>query len=244
MRLKALSLLSLFCLLYGVSALALKSSAPYVGAGVGYNIFHSDVRLSGSNANGPPPDTGTMVLPVNKTFPNVNLFAGYRHNICADKYFLGGELFVTPLADTMKKVDIDALLSDNIGVAVVPVYQNIQLKLVRQFSTGVTFVGGRYFDDQTAAFVSISALGSRFRITHGDDSPQSTSKNKFVFGFAPGVGVKHYIMPRLPLTFQYSYQIYNTFSTGNMNTVDAGSIEYKFKNNRYHNVLLSLAWEI
>lgn len=241
MRLGILPSLLTLSLVYSGSVAAQKSRAVYMGAGATYNYFHSDVGVSGTNDN-VPPETGTKNLTLNKQFPNVNVFAGYRHNICDDLYFLSGDVAVSPLQDTLKKTNIPVLLGDVVGA--VAVYQHIQLKVVRTFSAGVDLKIGRYFDKETAGFLSLGLLGSQFRITHRDDTPESVSNKKFVFGFAPGVGLRHYVKPRLPITFQYSYQMYNTFSTHNMDVSNTGShIKYKFKDPRYHSFLVSLAWE-
>ena len=225
------SKISLVCLLMAASSFA-NDTGFYTGVGAVYSSFHSDLKVSASV----PPDSADYTFDIKKGSLNLNLFAGYQKYM--GNHFIAGEVFVTPLQDTLKKTKVDAY--EDVGNAM---FNDINIKTWRKFSAGLRFKYGRHFNDKTAGFVSLGLVGSQFKVKHTDDSPQSSKYQKYQIGYAPGAGIKYYIKDRMPITFQYDYEVYKRFSTKNMSSVIPGNITYK-PENKYHNFMVSISCEL
>ena len=232
----SLGLLGILC----SSAAVAHESGFYTGAGavLSNGQANTAVKVTGNGGT----DHNNYSFNISKTSGNLDLFGGYQKYFGSS--FMGAEAFINPLQDSAKKTNEGTWRGfGNVGVIM---FQNIQLKTVRKFSAGVRFKYGRHFDNKTAAFLSLGLLGSQFKVRHADASPQTVNYQKFLFGYAPGAGLKYYIKPHLPLSLQYEYQIYNLLTTKNMTdpAVSPGdNIQYKMKN-RYHSFTLSLSCEL
>ncbi|MFN7662693.1 MAG: outer membrane protein [Alphaproteobacteria bacterium] len=227
------SKISLACL-FLASAAGAQTSGFYTGVGAVYSSFHSDLKISASV----PPDFGDYTFDIKKGSMNLKFFAGYQKYM--GNHFIAAEVFATPFQDTLKKTTVGSYESRGAGALM---FNDVQIKTWRRFSAGLNLKYGRHFDDRTAAFVTLGLVGSQFKVRHSDDTPQSINYQKYQMGYAPGAGIKYYIKDRMPITFQYDYEVYKKFSTKNMSLLPGSNITYK-PENKYHNFMISISCEL
>lgn len=228
----SLGLLGMLC----SSAAVAHESGFYTGAGAILSSAQADTKVM---AIVPAVGTYADTFPIRKPSWSGVLFGGYQKYF--DSGFLAGEIFANPFQDSIKKTTPQDYVDRQNGNIL---FQGIQVKTLRKFSVGARFKYGRHFDNKTAAFISLGLIGSQFRVNHRDTiTPQSVNYKAFLFGYAPGAGLKYYVKPHLPISFQYEYQIYNTLKTKDMSLVAGDSLIYKVKN-RYHSFMLSVSCEI
>lgn len=235
MKLKfSLGLIGALC----AGSAAAHESGFYTGVGASFSNAQAQTNVHATTEGG---GFNSLNFNIQKTSWNADFFGGYQKYFGSN--FFAGEAFLDPFQDTVKKTSIGAYTNFADGDIL---FQDIELRTLRKFSLGARFKYGRHFDAKTAAFVSLGLLGSRFKVRHGDSSPETVNYQTFLFGYAPGAGVKYYLKPHMPISFSYEYQIYNQLTTKNMTSpaISPGdNIQYKIKN-RYHNFMISISCEL
>lgn len=215
--------------LLSTTALASSPCGFYGGAGVGISTTDVNSRIFTNNGA----DSGSENLTKKKTTVIGRFFVGRQQPVWRDCFF-SGEVFVAPKEYAQKTVGID-IVDPVTGNAT---NQNVRLTVERSFTFGAEAKFGRYFDEKTAAYVSLNINGSNVKISYGEFGANTGSDKKFVFGIAPGVGVLHHCTPKDVVKFGYQYETQTKWTTKDLDPSTTDSFNVRSRN-RAHAFVLS-----
>ncbi len=187
-----------------------KRHGAYVGLGALYSKPNNKLTAVTTNSHllGANTDSNNVKTSSKSTIAG-RLLVGY-HAKWHNDVFAQAELF-GQLADPQQKTDtINGKNS----------LEELTIKLKRQWTTGMTFRVGYYFNEAVGAFLSAGPSYSQFKTTvgsvQGDKFSLTKSQTQKVWGANFGGGFIYNVTDSVLLKAEYSYERYKKFKTNTL----------------------------
>lgn len=212
---------------------------PYVGIGVGLSKSQNAFKANFSNVIG----SDSKTLNMDGTGPNESLFVGIRNQ--QKNFFTGAEIFTTFHQLNVKRKE-NVFYLTVVGFPFFPI-GTLDFEVNQKYSNGGSFHIGKDITNFLDVFFKFDMFWSKFTIKYVNSNSPTThgQENKWLFGYAPGVGVQLKLTENIATRLDYSYRIYNEFRSKNIsqemgvaNTVITGRILP-----RVHQFALSLIYK-
>lgn len=198
---------------------------PYVGLGIGLSKSQNTFKANFSNVIG----SDSKTLNMDGTGPSESLILGIRNQ--QKNFFLAGEIFTTYHQINVKRKE-NAFYLTVIGFPYL-LLGKLDFEVQQKYTNGAGIQIGKDITNSLDVFFKFDVFWSKFTIKYvNSDTPSfHGQENKWLFGYAPGVGIQFKLAQNLAARFDYSYRIYNEFRSKNIsqetavaNTVITGKI--------------------
>ncbi|MBM3633190.1 MAG: porin family protein [Alphaproteobacteria bacterium] len=216
--------LKLLFTFFALSTYSQASWNPYVGIGFGLSKSQNTFKAYLKNNIG----ENSLILNMDTTGWNESLILGTRNQ--QPNFFFSSELFTTLHQYHIKRKG-NSFYDPNIGVNLP--FGIADFEVSQKYSNGMSFLFGKDLTKTIDVFLKFDFFVSQFRIKYVNSKSPGTSgqENKWLFGYAPGVGMQFKLTDSLATRVDYTYRIYNNFQSKNIsqetdvpNTVFTGKI--------------------
>lgn len=197
---------------------------PYVGIGIG--VAKSQNTFTAKYSNFLTSDS--HILNMDTTGTNESIIVGLCNQ--QKNFFIASELFSTVHQFNLKRKGTVFYL---IGPGIYEPAATLDFEVQQKYSNGISFQVGKDLSTMIDVFLKADIFLSKFVIKYVNAETPGIQgqENKWLFGYAPGVGMQVKITPQILTRLDYSYRIYNDFRSKNIsretefrNTVITGKI--------------------
>lgn len=183
---------------------------PYIGLGFGLAKSQNAMKADYSSVA----TTDNQTLNMDTTGTSESLILGIRQQ--QKSFFISGEVFTTIHQFNTKRKGT-AFYNKVIGAPAGP-FIWLDFEVAQKHSNGVSFIFGKDLTRIMDVFVKFDLFLSKFVIKYANsETPSNQSQhNKWLLGYAPGVGIQIKLTENISTRFDYSYRIYNEFRSKNL----------------------------
>jgi opacity protein-like surface antigen len=180
---------------------------PYIGLGFGLAKSQNSMKADYSSVM----TTDSQTLNMDTTGTSGSLILGIRQQ--QKSFFIGGEVFTTIHQFNTKRKGTAFYNKNPYMVAIF-----LDFEVAQKHSNGVSFLFGKDITSNMDVFVKFDFFVSKFAIKYANsEMPSNQSQhNKWLFGYAPGVGILIKLTENISTRFDYTYRIYNEFRSKNL----------------------------
>lgn len=212
-------ILKLLFTFFALATCAEASWNPYLGIGFGLSKSQNTFKASLKNNMG----SNNLILNMDTTGWQESFILGVRNQ--QPNFFFSGELF-TSLHQYHIKRKGNQFYDPALGVPMP--FGIADFEVSQKYSNGLSFLFGKDLTKAIDVFLKFDFFVSQFRIKYVNSSTPGISgqENKWIFGYAPGVGVQIKLTDSLATRVDYTYRIYNNFQSKNISreTVDPTTV--------------------
>ena len=217
-------ILRLLIALFAFMPYAQASWNVYGGIGLGLSKSQNTFKAYLKNGLG----ESSLILNMDTTGWNESLILGARNQ--QPNFFYSGELFTSLHQYHIKRKGnsfYDPGLGVNLPIGVA------DFEVSQKYSNGVSFLFGKDLTKTVDVFLKFDFFVSQFRIKYVNSNSPGIhgQERKWIFGYAPGVGLQFKLTDSMATRVDYTYRIYNNFQSKNIsqetvvrNTIFTGKI--------------------
>jgi opacity protein-like surface antigen len=202
--------LAINLLLFALMPTTYATWQPYVGINIGLSKSQNTFTGYLTNIVG----SGNTKLNMDTTGTSESLLLGIRNQ--QTDFFYAFEFFTSihQFATKRKGNNIFRVIDAN-NMARIGTYD---FEVNQKYTEGLSCYFGKDLTPNLDAFLKLDLLLSQFTIKTANTARTSShgQESKWLFGFAPGVGLQYHFTKSISARFDYSYRIYNEFKSKNI----------------------------
>jgi len=178
--------------------------------GVGIGLSKSVNQLKTNFSNNLGSDSNSVNMGALWPFESVLLGVAKRYET---HFFIAGEVYgsIHQLKKSKKQIVFyrNRLLNQEIG--------RLDFELEQKYSNGMSFLIGKDIWKDIDVFFKAGLFFGKFLLKYINNATiKQGQEGKWLFGYAPGVGLQAKLLNNLSVRFDYSYKIFNEFKSKNL----------------------------
>jgi opacity protein-like surface antigen len=133
-------------------------------------------------------------------------------------FFIAGEIFTSVHQFSIKRKGNNFFVKDPDGILPPGSFGALDFEVDVKYTNGVSVLLGKDLTSTVDVFLKLDFFLSKFIIKYANSAAPSNhgEEKKWLFGYAPGVGVQVKLTDNIATRFDYSYRIYNEFNSKNL----------------------------